>query len=469
MRTSVKIARTNFSVEWFSLALTFLLPFPLLQNCGPYPSASRTRHFDSVSLTKQVSVRQQMSDDTIPPPLWIGSPQRGAIQDDVADPYTSKVGGQAVYFRLGSSTEEQQSASALSKYFQCPQCKCTSHVSLLCQMYAPLGVYDRVLYILTCSACTYRPGAVTSFQVRLPERAPTIDTRKRRSLAANVAKFPTSFCFALRSQNFSCEYFAELQKHLRSKAQKETEAQKEKEANSAPLFGGGDDNWGDGADDWGTEGGPTEEARPSPAAPLDDAGNTSSAVEKTPEEQPAFPVASRGMSVPLNGTLYTKGLPLEVYEEVPQKQKRELSIEEQLAAAKSIYGSCAALDTSNFEEDNEDPEETCVHEYMEHMDRTPSQCVRWCLGGTPLRTSTTELAVNGKSLPPPCPACGAARQFEMQLTAPVVYYLTKDIGEAKNTTLHFSNVLVYTCSSNCYNTNSNLPYMLEYVVVEDEL
>ncbi|CAJ1992715.1 Programmed cell death protein 2 C-inal domain containing protein [Leishmania donovani] len=401
-------------------------------------------------------------------PLWIGTPQRGVTQDDASDPYTSKVGGQAVYFRLGASTAEQQSAGALSKYFQCPQCKSTAHVSLLCQVYAPLEVYDRVLYILTCAACTRRSRAAASFHESVPVPALTTSTSKKSGLAAAAARSHTSFCYALRSQNFSREYFAELQEQLRAEVQRATENE-EKAEDDAPLFGGGDDDWGDDADDWGTEEGPVKEARPSPAAPLDDASDTNDALEKTPKELPAFPLASRGMTVPLKGALYTSGVPLDLYEEPPPKQKKELSIEEQLAAAKSMYGSSAALDTSGFEEDDEAPEDTCVREYMEHMERTPSQCVRWCPGGTPLRTSTIPIGVNGSSLPPPCPVCGAARQFEIQLTAPVVYYLTKDIGEAKNTALHFSNVLVYTCSSNCYNTNSNLPYLPEYVVVEDEL
>ncbi|KAG5491780.1 hypothetical protein JIQ42_01688 [Leishmania sp. Namibia] len=410
-----------------------------------------------------------MSDNDLLP-VWIGTPQRGATQEDVADPYTSKIGGQAVYFRVGAKATEQQSAVALSKHFQCPQCKSTSQVSLLCQVYAPLEVYDRVLYVLTCAACTRRQIMTASLQIGTPMPTLTPGTSKKNDLAAaTAAKSLTSFCFALRSQNFNREYFAELQKQLRTEARKAAEAEKEKAENDAPLFGGGDDDWGNDADNWGTEDKAAEEARLSAVALHAGLGSTDGAVEAAPKEQSAFPLASRGMTAPLKGVLYTRGVPLDLYEEPLPKRKKELSIEEQLAAAESMYGSCAALDTSGFEEDDEAPAETCVREYMEQMERFPSQCVRWCPGGAPLRTSSMPIGVNGSSLPPPCPACGAARQFEMQLTAPVVYYLTKDIGEVRNTALHFSNVLVYTCSRNCYNADSNLPYLPEYVVVEDEL
>ncbi|KAG5468401.1 hypothetical protein LSCM1_02381 [Leishmania martiniquensis] len=403
------------------------------------------------------------------PPLWIGAPQSGVTQEDVADPYTSKIGGQAVYFRVGTRATEQESAVALSKYFQCPQCKSTSQVSLLCQVYASLEIYDRVLYVLTCAACTRRSTASTSFLVDAPAPILAPCTSKKSDLAAAAAaKSLTSFCFALRSQNFNREYFAELQKQLRTDSQKAAEAEAKKAESDAPLFGGGEDDWGDDASNWGTEDKPAEEERSS-AAFHADSDRTEGAVDTPPKEQPAFPLASRGMTVPLKGTLYTSGVPLDLYEEPALKQKKKVSLEEQLAAAESVYGSCAALDTSGFEEEDEAPAETCVREYMEQMERSPSQCVRWCPGGRPLRTSTMPIGVNGSSLPPPCPACGSARRFEMQLTAPVVYYLTKEIGEARNTALHFSNVLVYTCSMNCYNTGSNLPYLPEYAVVEDEL
>ncbi|KAG5494085.1 hypothetical protein JKF63_01919 [Porcisia hertigi] len=404
--------------------------------------------------------------------VWIGTPRRGATQEDVSDPYTSRVGGQAFYFRVGAGEADQQSASTLSKYFQCPQCKSTAQVSLLCQVYAPLEVYDRVLYVLTCASCTNRPGPVASFQGGPPVPALTFGASKSSSpAAAAAAKSLTSFCFALRSQNFSREYFTEVQKQLHAEAQKAAEAESEKEVKSAPLFGGGDDDWGDDAGDWGTGGGPAEDPGPSPPAPHEKAGVTDDgAVEHVPKEQPAFPIASRGMIAPLKGVVYTSGLPLDLYKEPLPNRRRELSIEEQLAAVESMYGRHAELGTGDFDDDDhESPAETCVREYMEKMEQTPSQCVRWCPGGAPLRTSTMPIGVHGGSLPPPCPACGAARQFEMQLTAPVVYYLTKDIGEAKNTALHFSNVLVYTCSRNCYSAGSNPPYLPEYVVVEDEL
>ncbi|KAK7195922.1 Programmed cell death protein 2, C-terminal putative domain containing protein [Novymonas esmeraldas] len=406
------------------------------------------------------------------PPVWIGTPQRGTAQEDVSDPYTSKIGGQAVYFRVGTSAKEQQGAAALSRHFQCPQCRSTSQVSLLCQVYAPLEVYDRVLYVLTCAACARRPTSTgASSHGAAPPSALSSGAGKKSSLAAAAAaKSLTSFCFAVRSQNFSRDFFADLQRERQAAMEREGAAKRPDAHGDAPLFGGGDDDWGDGEDDWGADGSPAEEIRPSPAIEDVDSNSACKPAEAVMlSEQPTYPLAVPGMTVPLKGTVYTSGLPLDLYEEPPPKRRKELTIEEQLAAAESLYGSGAAVDTSGFEEDDETPAEECVREYMEQMELAPSQCVRWCPGGAPLRTSIAPVGVNGDALPPPCPACGGARQFEMQLTAPVVYYLTRDIGEVKNTALHFSNVLVYTCSNHCYSTSSSHPYLPEYVVVEDEM
>ena len=401
-----------------------------------------------------------------PPAVWIGTPQRGRSQEDVLDPYTSKIGGQATCFRVGSTTTERLDAAELSKFFQCPQCKSTTQVSLLSQVYAPLEVYDRVLYVLTCAACARCLAMGSGTPGVAPAGVPPLCAGKKSGLAAAAAaaKSLTSYCFAVRSQNFSREYFLELQQHQQQQREDAYRAKAAQEAQETPLFDEGDDDWGDDDD---------------PAVPV--AAVSTPALASSPEEgsaeappptvteQVAYPVAARATLVPIKGVVYTDGLPLDLYVEPTRAKAKELSIEEQLAVAERLYGDNATVDSSAFEEDDETPAEACVQEYMEEMEANPTQCVRWCPGGTPLRTSLSAVGVNGAAVPPPCPACGAPRQFEMQLTAPTVYYLTKDIGEAKNATLHFSNVLVYTCSKHCYAANDNRPYLPEYVVVEDEL
>ncbi|KPA82454.1 hypothetical protein ABB37_03517 [Leptomonas pyrrhocoris] len=402
------------------------------------------------------------------PAVWIGTPQRGRSLEDILDPYTSKIGGQATCFRVGSTPTERLDAAKLSKYFQCPQCKSTERVSLLCQVYAPLEVYDRVLYVLTCAACARRPAAGPSGSRTVPAAAPPPGAGKKSGLAAvAAAKSLVSFCFAVRSQNFSRDFFLELQQQQeRTAAQQSENAPTAKTETEAQLFDEGDGDWGDGTGDWGTDNGDVVAAAPPAASPSPVAEvNTTDAVE----EQVSYPIAGRATVVPVKGTLYTDGLPLDLYVEPARAMTKELSIEEQLAVAERMYGDGATVDTSGFEEDDESPTETCVREYLEAIEANPSQCVRWCPGGTPLRTSLSAIGVNGAASPPPCPACGAPRQFEMQLTAPMVYYLTKHIGEANNATLHFRNVLVYTCSKHCYAATQNQPYLPEYVVVEEEL
>jgi pre-rRNA-processing protein TSR4 len=415
------------------------------------------------------------------PPVWLGAPQRGHSQEDVLDPYTSKIGGKAVCFRVGSTPTERLDAAALCKYFQCPQCKSTAQVSLLCQVYAPLEVYDRVLYLFTCAACARRPATGPTGLPAAPAAAPPPGAGKKSGLAAAAAaKSLTSFCFAVRSQNFSREFYAELQQEQRKAAQQSQEARKAKEEGETPLFDEGDDDWGDGAEDWGDDDISAEVTHPPPltSPPSQEASSEANACATTPAgveaertwaEQVSFPLAPRATIAAVKGTLYTDGLPLDLYVEPKRAKTKELSVEEQLAVAERMYGDNATVDTSGFEEDDETPAEACVREYMEELEANPSQCVRWCPGGAPLRTTLSPIGVSGAADPPPCTACGAPRQFEMQLTAPTVYYLTKDIGEAKNATLHFSNVLVYTCSRHCYATKDNSPYLPEYVVVEDEL
>ncbi|KPI83063.1 hypothetical protein ABL78_7914 [Leptomonas seymouri] len=399
--------------------------------------------------------------------VWIGTPQRGRSQEDVLDPYTSKIGGQPTCFRVGSTPAERLDAAKLSKYFQCPQCKSTAHVSLLCQVYAPLEVYDRVLYVLTCAACGRLPAAGAAGSAAAQINALPPGARKKSGLAAAAtAKSLTSFCFAVRSQNFSREFFSEIQQLQRKAAQQSEDARKAHDEKEAPLFDGGDDDWGDDAEGWGSSNDGDSAPAPPPTSSL---SATEVETSHTVEEQVPYPTAGRAIIVPVKGMLYTDGIPLDLYVEPTRTKTKELSIEEQLAVAKRMYGDNATVDTSGFEDDDETPEEACVREYMEEMEANPSQCVRWCPGGAPLRTSLSAIGVNGATVPPPCPACGAPRQFEMQLTAPTVYFLTKDVGEAKNTALHFSNILLYTCSKHCYASTENQPYLPEYVVVEDEL
>ncbi|CAD2214846.1 pre-rRNA-processing protein TSR4 [Angomonas deanei] len=175
----------------------------------------------------------------------------------------------------------------------------------------------------------------------------------------------------------------------------------------------------------------------------------------------SYPIAEKGVKVPLRGTLFPECVTLDLYEEeVKEKKKKEA--EEDMDAVMEKYGEGGKVDFTSVEADTETLEEKYTRTYMAKMEESPSQCVRWCPGGRPLRTFTTPVVV------PNCALCGAKRVFEFQLTAQLIYYLMQlnSISEKSNTTLHFSNIHVYACSANCYD---GTPYVKEFCFTEDEL
>lgn len=394
--------------------------------------------------------------------VWLGAPLTQG-DADLTDAFVSKIGGKATLLRV-CPEEERGCPSA----FMCPKCKSVQAVSLLAQLYAPLECYDRVLYILTCSSCGTLPGPKTegaALSTAPPLPATTAPPAGKRAAGAPSSS-RTSFCFAVRSQNFNQEYCAQLAEERRLRAEAAAAAAKATVAAATAARGDNGllfkeaDDWG--ADGWSDE--PEEEK-----GPLADTAPTGELDAHATEEQPlqalqkAFPLARKGTTVPLKGRLYTGGLPLNLFLEPERHHETLGSIEEQLEEAKRRYGvEAGTLDTTSFEEDDETPAEKVVRKYVERIELCPSQCVRWCPGDAPLRCS---LMPSLQAIPP-CPYCRCPRRYECQLTAPAVYYLTKDIGESRNADLHFGNVLVFTCSKNCHSGGA---YLAEHVVVEDEI
>lgn len=393
--------------------------------------------------------------------VWLGTPQSRAADENVLkDPYTSKIGGTAILFRQAEVPPNGESGGVTTaSYFKCPKCRSIAHVSLLGQLYAPLEVYDRVLYILMCSSSscltTTSSPAAAADSSHGPSGSANPPNRKMTE-EEKLLQMPTKtpFCFALRSQNFSEAYFHEQEaanERVR-KARRDAEEAERNKASEGFLF--------DETDDWGDDAEPADKpAEPAPA-PLPTTHTEDTAVVEEAVRQPSYPLAKVGTPAPTKGREYTKGLPLDLFEEPAEPQRKSMTVEEDAEDAVRRYGDGAALDTTCFETDTETLLEKYVRKYMEKMEQTPSQCVRWCPGGHPLRTETTPLH------PPPCPRCGAPRRFEVQLTAPAVYFLTRGMTERQNEHAHFSNVIVFTCSKNCYD---EIPYVEEYTVVEQEI
>lgn len=346
--------------------------------------------------------------------VWLGEPQHPPV-DSVLDIQTSRIGGKILLFRECENP---------TKYFCCPKCNSFDYVSLLGHFFAPNGCNDRVIYVLTCSKCSSPSGKDLS--------KPHTGSKAN----AQLAQSKTSFCFAIRSQNFNTEYYREQKEQFDSM---EKEKMKKEEAMFAE-----DAEWGD--DECEEELGKEEKSVSDPL-PQKFAVNL--------EEE--FPLQTEeNILKSKSGQEYTDGIPLDLFKE---KLRDVKSVEEEV---RKKYGDVSLLiEQSEGEVDDASKTDKWVENYMDRIGNNPSQCVRWNPGGQPLRVSAEEI------VPPVCKHCGKKRQFELQLTAPIVYYLTQKIGESNNTFLHFSNVLVFTCSGNC--NGKDAPYLLEFVYTEDEL
>ncbi|RNF10992.1 pre-rRNA-processing protein TSR4 [Trypanosoma conorhini] len=332
--------------------------------------------------------------------VWLGAPVESA-GEDLWSAYTSRVGGAATLFREATD----------NAVFHCPKCGDMHAVSLLAQIYAPLGVYDRVLYVLTCSACSTEQS---------------------------------SFCFALRSQNFNPAY---------ATASRPTEQPGCME--DGVLFKE-DANWGDGEEEEEEEEDATAKSNRSRARSGTAALATGAPVEDTHSTEASAALAPSGSRPPIKGA----GFPcfaLDVFEEPPKLRSNSPAFRNQLQDAQKKYGD-NVVETAVVEEDDEPLQEKRLRKYVERIGRAPSQCVRWAPGKEPLQSSVVAATA------PPCPYCGKERRYELQLTSPIIYFLTHKKGSRKQS-LHFGNVLVFTCSGNC-NTEA---YSSEYCVVEEEI
>jgi hypothetical protein len=261
----------------------------------------------------------------------------------------------------------------------------------LTQFSAPLGYFDRILYVFCCPKCSQKSGqAVVE---------------------------------VLRCQSFNPSYVEVEQPVVQA---------------SKPLFAETDD-WGDD-DDAIPAKAPTAAASKAPTEPP-----ASKPKPVLPNPVSLLQPAQRAAPAPQCPCFL-----LELYQEEYQPEENSVpgkgvSAEEELLSIEQKFP--GAVDLSNPEEDDDSEVEDDFKVYQKRMEAAPSQVLRWCPGGAPLWASGSR-----PGPVPNCPRCSKPRRFEFQLTSQMIYFLTKDIKGLKeeDNFLQFSTIAVFTCSGDCY-------------------
>lgn len=93
--------------------------------------------------------------------------------------------------------------------------------------------------------------------------------------------------------------------------------------------------------------------------------------------------------------------------------------------------------------------------FQKRVSRAETQLIRWCHGGEALQVSD-QFPLPGRA-PPPCPICGAPRVFEMQLVPGLMNYLEGGDSDQYD----FGTIVVYACSKDC--STSSMPLAEEHV------
>jgi pre-rRNA-processing protein TSR4 len=238
----------------------------------------------------------------------------------------------------------------------------------------------------------------------------------------------------LRSQVYNSDYDEEYQRQLTATNAKPQE--RLFEVNAAE------------ADDWGDDE-PAPKPAAAPAAPQPPALRYS----WVPDLAPAENDVAKAKLV----CYYLETVP------EPREQKQELTEDDADDAIISRLENQApgTFDQSAGADDAED-EDATADEFVQRLARAPRQCVRWQPGGEPL----VALCNAPRGPVAPCSLCGKARVFECQVMSPAIFFATEGVPEAEQP-LHFSTILVFTCSANCY--AKDVPAATEVAIWHDEI
>eukprot|EP00760_Papus_ankaliazontas_P002428 PhM_4_TR10997/c0_g2_i1/m.80903/K14801/TSR4; pre-rRNA-processing protein TSR4 len=288
--------------------------------------------------------------------LWLAVASKEVpTEETLGDMYGMKVGGHPVWVYPGVRAQHS---------LRCRVCQ--AELLLLTQIYAPLGDYDRVLYILGC-----RNNNCKSF----------LALRAQRFVAPEDGVVG-------EGGNVVGETFKE------------------------------DDDWGD--DEEVQQEQQQQEDEEEVAAVVDIFAN----IEPLHDVRtPAFPAT---ILHPLSEAEATAA-----YEARVRKEMANVKVEEADAATMND-----PMINPEYEKGTEEDDDKNTARYFKHMDKCKNQVVRWQPNGKQLLIKTEEIPE-----PAPCPLCGGARHFEMQLLSTAVYLINGSSDDG----LSFGTLLMYTC------------------------
>lgn len=96
--------------------------------------------------------------------------------------------------------------------------------------------------------------------------------------------------------------------------------------------------------------------------------------------------------------------------------------------------------------------------FQKRVSRAETQLIRWCHGGEALQVSD-QFPLPGRA-PPPCPICHAPRVFEMQLVPGLMNFLEGADADQYD----FGTIIVYACSKDCPTlSSSSMPLAEEHI------
>lgn len=356
-------------------------------------------------------------------------------QVDEEDPYGTKVGGYPAWISTAPPT---------------PCCAlCRDGMALVIQAYSPLNIlptHERVLYIFACvkQSCSSKNGGWCVVRSHIEAEGYENDNwTETTTTDENNTKN--------QSSESNTESWGGDDDWNDNDNDNGDNAGKDK-SDSTESWGGGDDDWNDNAgDDKEKEDVDDISSKLEDLLTLRDQSKTSKTSktstkqkkgkEKKTKETPTATKQPKGYFTPH----YL------VVEEEPES-KSEVSSHHDITDS-------AASDTEEWAgEEYEYAPNRVESKFFKKMALSPLQCIRYKFNGAPLLMyEDPNLSV------PPCPSCGAARTFELQLMSTLIFLLKAPKG--KQPQLDFGIVAIYVCSKSCVGGGD---FLYEYAYVQPE-